>query len=255
MSMWTLAVLLSLSFPAIVYVNDAQRMLSENRPLLVAGPTVLRQDLRRDLELPDIVKQCGPVQQVELAACELELATDQDRVGTDPLRMAARETVVVSERRNDPEQVHCRLAGRARVTCPSHELEPLLQRLGAARPQRDPEPGGNLIRKDQRQSAMWGTAPFHRLVWHAWRAHATTCARAAADAFPGPVRPSLIRGGGTERSGTVRAETVSRLFGRMPNRRRLFSGVGPASATMPVFASPSAGALLEVDGVADGEPG
>src|SRR5581483_2246335 len=57
-----------------------ERVLAQRQPLRVRWPALLREDLRRHLELADVVEERGPVEQVELVLGEAELLADQDRV-------------------------------------------------------------------------------------------------------------------------------------------------------------------------------
>ena len=50
-----------------------------------------------NVELADVVEQRGPVQEVELACAQPELAPDALRVCTYPLGVSARERVVLVE--------------------------------------------------------------------------------------------------------------------------------------------------------------
>jgi hypothetical protein len=126
-----------------------QRMLPQLVPLLVRGLAGLVEDLRADLELPDVVEQRRPVEVVEIVALKPELPAEAVRVGADALGVTAGEWIVHVERRDQLEQD---LGGFLRGRCPACAMQARLQALDRSRTERQPEPRRRLVREYQGQS-------------------------------------------------------------------------------------------------------
>jgi hypothetical protein len=127
------------------------RMEAELLPLLVGGLPVLVQDLRADLELPDVVEERGPVQAVEIVIREVELLAEAVRVGANPLRVAARDLVVVVEGGDKLEQDLGRLLCAELFVGLAHATQPLLEISDGAGSERELEPRRRLVREHERE--------------------------------------------------------------------------------------------------------
>ena len=91
-----------------------QRMTAQLRPLVVRRPTRLVEDLGGDIQLPDVVQECSPVEAVELVGGEADLAPEARGVPAHALRMTACDAVVDVERSDElKEDLGCFL----RVEC------------------------------------------------------------------------------------------------------------------------------------------
>ncbi len=127
-------------------------MLLDGVELGVRQLARLVQDLRRDEQLADVVQQRRPPQVIQGGAGDLQLLADHVGVGTHPLGVPARETVVHAEGGDELEQL---LGGLGRcVTDPpgagvGNDLAQLQRRADA---HRDLEPGGRLVGERERQA-------------------------------------------------------------------------------------------------------
>ena len=134
---------IALAVPALVMIGDRVRPLTQppaqrrgqpgsdfgvaayQRPLLLARAPRLVEDLRRHLELADVVQQRRPVQPVDLVTVKAKLLRDHLRIRAHPLGMPARHVIVRTQRRHEPEQPLGGLHRRVRVRAPPGLLEAL----------------------------------------------------------------------------------------------------------------------------------
>ena len=90
----------------------SERVVPELSPLLISRSTCFVQQLRRDAELSDIVREGAPMQEGSILDRNVHLLGNEIRIGPHPLTVTAGQPiVVVEELQQDQEILRCFICG------------------------------------------------------------------------------------------------------------------------------------------------
>ena len=126
------------------HAETMDRVLADRVPLVVVEGAVLVQDLPGDLELADVVEECGPAKPVPITLREPQLLCDHVHVGANTLGVSASLAVVAAERRREREDEFRCLRGGS-IASGLDRGDAAFQLRHRTRSAGDPESGGGLV--------------------------------------------------------------------------------------------------------------